>query len=71
MSDGDLVAALYANRHSRRGHRRLPEPDWAAIRRELKRKRTTLLIVWDEYIAENPSGYSYSRFTPARVLIRS
>ncbi len=62
LSDGDLEAALYANRRSKRGHRRLPEPDWPAIHRELKRKHVTLLIVWDEYIAENPSGYSYSRF---------
>jgi transposase len=28
----------------------------------LKRKHVTLLIVWDEYIAANPGGYSYSRF---------
>ena len=28
---------------------------------ELKRKHVTL-ILWDEYIAANPSGYSYSRF---------
>ena len=62
LNDGELEAALYANRRSRRGHRRLPEPDWPAIHRELKRKHVTLLIVWDEYIAENPSGYSYSRF---------
>lgn len=62
MNDGAVEAALYANRRSKRGHRRLPEPDWPAIHRELKRKRVTLPIVWDEYIAENPGGYSYSRF---------
>jgi transposase len=28
----------------------------------LKRKHVTLLIVWDEYIAANPGGYSYSQF---------
>ena len=27
LSDGDLEAALYANRRGKRGHRRLPEPD--------------------------------------------
>ena len=62
MSDGELEAALYANRRSKRGHRRCAEPDWPAIHRELKRKHVTLLIVWDEYIAANPGGYSYSRF---------
>jgi hypothetical protein len=36
--------------------------DWPAIHRELKRKHVTLLIVWDEYTAGNPGGYSYSRF---------
>jgi transposase len=62
ISDAELEVALYANRRSKRGHRRLPEPDWPAVHRELKRKHVTLLIVWDEYIAANPVGYSYSRF---------
>ena len=62
MNDGELEAALYANRRGKRGHRRLPEPDWPAIHRELKRKHVTLQILWDEYFAESPSGYSYSRF---------
>src|SRR5450631_2599015 len=62
LSDAELEAALYASRRSKRGHRRHVEPDWPSIHRELKRKHVTLLIVWDEYIAENPGGYSYSRF---------
>src|SRR5580658_3949780 len=62
LSDAELEAALYANRRSKRGHRRHAEPDWAAVHREMRRKHVTLLIVWDEYIAENPGGYSYSRF---------
>jgi transposase len=62
LSDGDLEAALYASRRSKRGHRRHVEPDWPAVHQELKRKHVTLTIVWDEYIAANPGGYSYSRF---------
>ena len=62
LSDGDLEAALYANRRGKRGHRRLPEPDWPAIHRELKRKHVTLSILWDEYIEQHPDGYRYSRF---------
>lgn len=62
MDDGALEAALYANRRSKRGHRRVAEPDWAAVHRELKRKHVTLSILWDEYIAANAGGYSYSRF---------
>ena len=62
MNDEALEAAPYASRRSKRGHRRIEEPDWAGVRRELKRKHVTLLILWDEYIAANPGGYSYSRF---------
>ncbi len=62
MNDDALEAALYANRRSKRGHRRVEEPDWAGTHRELKRKHVTLVILWDEYIAANPGGYSYSRF---------
>jgi len=62
MNDGDLEAALYAGRRSKHGRRRHAEPDWSAVHRELKRKHVTLMIVWDEYIAANPGGYSYSRF---------
>jgi hypothetical protein len=62
MGDAELEAALYANHRSKRGYRRHPEPDWPAVHRELKRKHVTLLMVWDEYIAANPGGYSSSRF---------
>jgi transposase len=62
MNDAVLEAALYASRRSKRGHRRIEEPDWAGVHRELKRKHVILLILWDEYIAANPGGYSYSRF---------
>jgi transposase len=62
MSDEELETALYVNHRGKRGHRLHNEPDWPAIHKELRRKHVTMLIVWDEYIAENPGGYSYSRF---------
>ncbi|MBU6408656.1 MAG: IS21 family transposase [Alphaproteobacteria bacterium] len=62
LGDEALEAALYAERRSKQGHRRLEEPDWTAVHRELKRKHVTLLVLWDEYIAANPGGYSYSRY---------
>ena len=62
MNDADVEAALYGNRGSKRGHRGHAEPDWLVVHRELRRKHVTLVIVWDEYIAANPGGYSYSRF---------
>lgn len=62
MNDTDVEAALYGNRGSKRGHRGHAEPDWLVVHRELRRKHVTLMIVWDEYVAANPGGYSYSRF---------
>lgn len=63
MNDEALETALYANRRSKRGYRRHEEPDWSQAHCELKRnKHVTLQILWDEYIAQNPKGYSYSRF---------
>jgi transposase len=38
------------------------EPDWSAIQRELKRRGVTLALLWQEYLAEQPGGYSYTRF---------
>jgi hypothetical protein len=62
LSDAALEARLFAEVGTKRGHRRLAEPDWAAIHHELKRKHVTLAILWDEYIERNPEGYRYSRF---------
>jgi transposase len=62
VTDADLEARLYANNGTKRGHRRLAEPDWSWVHRELKRKHVTLSILWDEYIAQEPEGYRYSRF---------
>src|ERR1700688_1273972 len=62
MNDEALEGGPYASRRSKPGPRRVGEPDWAGVHHELKRKHVTLLILWDEYIAANPGGYSYSRF---------
>ena len=62
LTEAALEASLFPDAGTKRGHRRLVEPDWASIHRELKRKHVTLSILWDEYIACNPEGYRYSRF---------
>lgn len=62
LSDVQLEALLYKNAGKKQGHRRIPEPDWAVIHRELKRKHVTLAILWEEYIAADADGYRYSRF---------
>lgn len=39
-----------------------PEPDWAVIHAELKKKGVTKLLLWQEYLETHPDGYRYSRF---------
>jgi hypothetical protein len=40
-----------------------PQPDYAAIHKELKGPNVTLQLLWEEYKQEHPDGYSYSRFS--------
>ncbi|MCP1838607.1 transposase [Bradyrhizobium sp. USDA 4523] len=64
LTDAALEARLFAKtgNGNRQGHRRIAEPDWAAVHRELKRKHMTLSILREEYIGAEPGGYRYSRF---------
>ena len=62
LTDVRLEALLFRASGSKRGHRRLQEPDWPTVQREMKRKHVTLSILWEEYIAANPGGYRYSWF---------
>jgi transposase len=62
LTDPRLEEQLYGAGGKKAGHRRCPEPDWASVHRELQRRHVTLQIVWDEYIAQHPDGYRYSRF---------
>jgi transposase len=62
VTDAVLEARMYRNAGKKQGHRQYAEPDWAWVHRELKRKHVTLSILWDEYIAQQPDGYRYSRF---------
>lgn len=39
-----------------------PEPDWAHVHQELRRRGVTLQLLWLEYKAQYPEGYQYSRF---------
>lgn len=39
-----------------------PEPDWARIHLELRRKHVTKQLLWEEYKSEQPDGYQYSQF---------
>jgi hypothetical protein len=44
------------------GARHYPEPDWAALVREMKRPGVSLSILREEYNAVHPQGYRHSRF---------
>ena len=39
-----------------------PEPDWAAVHRQLGRSGVTLDLLWQEYREWHPDGYQYSAF---------
>jgi transposase len=61
MSDTDLERLIYP-RTARDVSNRATQPDWACIHRELRRKGVTLSLLWEEYRADHPEGYGYSRF---------
>ena len=61
MSDTDLERLIYP-RTARDVSNCATQPDWAQIRRELRRKGVTLSLLWEEYRADHPEGYGYSRF---------
>jgi hypothetical protein len=56
VSEIELEAQLYppavASSRSR------PEPDWATVHREMRRKGVTLDLLWQEHKTEHPNGYT-------------
>jgi transposase len=61
LDEAALERLLFPPPASAKG-RRIPEPDWAAVHRELKRPGVTLALLWDEYRGGHPDGYGYSAF---------
>lgn len=41
---------------------RTPQPDFAELHRELRRRGVTRLLLWEEYKAAHPDGWQYSVF---------
>jgi transposase len=62
VTDEVLEKRLFTHVGRKTGERKLPEPDWPALMREMKRPGVTLQILWEEYRQVHPSGYQYSRF---------
>jgi len=47
-----------------------PAIDWPTMQTELKRRGVTLALLWQEYLAEQPNGYSYTRYVVAKFMLR-
>ena len=61
MNDEELEALLFPPQPSS-GKRHIPQPDWAKVHKELRRKSVTLSLLWVEYRQAHPTGYGYSQF---------
>ncbi|MDX1655918.1 MAG: IS21 family transposase [Candidatus Competibacteraceae bacterium] len=61
LDDAALERQLYPQPGSPVSPERVP-PDWSHVHRELKRQGVTLFLLWQEYKAQYPQGYQYSRF---------
>lgn len=61
LSGAELEALLFPEQKAASGGP-MPQPDWAVVYKELRRKSVTLSLLWLEYREEQPEGYSYSQF---------
>ena len=61
FDDGELERLLFTPAGFYEGPTR-PQPDWSRMHAELRRRGVTLMLLWEEYRAEHPDGYGYSRF---------
>jgi len=60
LSDSELENLLFPSLPPSSVKR--PEPNWADVHIERKRRSVTLLLLWDEYKAQHPDGLQYSCF---------
>jgi len=61
LSDEEIDRLLFVKKELYPGATR-PIPDWAEVQKELKRKRVTIFLLWQEYKTNLPDGYQYSQF---------
>ena len=61
LSDTELERRLFPGPPSA-GSAGRPEPNWAYVDAELRRKGVTRSLLWQEYRADRPEGYGYSWF---------
>ena len=60
LSDSELENLLFPVLPP--GSVKRPDPNWADVHMERKRRSVTLLLLWEEYKAEHPRGLKYSQF---------
>jgi len=61
LDDAQLEALLFPPLPAITADQR-PMPDWARVRRELRRPNVTLALLWEEYRASAPDVFVYSWF---------
>ncbi len=57
LSDADLELRLFPHQAGASA-RSIPQPDWAYVHAELRRKAVTLALLWEEYRGVHRDGYS-------------
>jgi transposase len=60
LDDEALERLLFPHEHQ--PLRLRPEPDYALVHLELKKKHVTKMLLWQEYREQHPDGYEYSQF---------
>lgn len=61
LADADLEGRLFP-RSVQVLSAAFPQPDWAHVHAELRRKGVTLALLWEEYRGIHTDGYGYSRY---------
>ena len=64
MTEAQLQARLLPGRLAESGHGHYIQPDFGQVHRELSRKGMTLMLLWQEHMANHPDGrtYQYSQY---------
>jgi transposase len=60
LDEAALVQRLYPPAPPPQGE--IPLPNWPVVQQALSHKGVTLMLLWQEYKAQHPAGYQYSRF---------
>ena len=60
ITEEQLEASLYPPEHPNTFS--AAPPNWGELSKELKKKNVTRMLLWEEYIEQNPNGLGYSRF---------